>query len=127
MKTRTSDHASTARQPDKRTVGLDVKRKAVTKNLRIDADMSRLIEQAAASTGMTFTSFVLEAAAARAERYLLDKCFITVDAHAFDEVEKLLDDDHRPTERLRALFKTKDSNSEEVNSNNNYAEVRLGA
>lgn len=83
------------------------KRKTVTKNLRVDASMSALIEQAAVSAGMTFTSFVLEAAAARAERHLLDKCFITVDAQSFSEIETLLAQDYEPTEKLRALFKTK--------------------
>lgn len=82
------------------------KRKTVTKNLRVDANMSALIEQAAASTGMTFTSFVLEAAAARAERHLLDKCFITVDAQSFTTIETLLAQDYEPTEKLKALFKT---------------------
>jgi uncharacterized protein (DUF1778 family) len=78
----------------------------VTKNLRVESGIHALIEQAAASAGTTFTSFVLEAAAAQAQRHLLDKCFLSVGAKDFAEIEALLAMDHQPTERLKALFKS---------------------
>jgi uncharacterized protein (DUF1778 family) len=106
MKTGTEPTQATGRWVHSTDFDAQSKRKTVTKNLRVDASMSALIEQAAASTGMTFTSFVLEAAAARAERHLLDKCFITVDAQSFADIETLLAQDHEPTEKLKALFKT---------------------
>ena len=110
-----------------RTSGSDpqAKRKTVTKNLRLESSVHALIEQAAASAGTTFTSFVLDAAAAQAERHLLDKCFLTVDAKAYAEIEALLAKDHPPTERLKALFET---GEEKVGDpNDNYANVRLKA
>ncbi len=106
MKTSAESSQTTARWLQNKNTDAPSKRKTLTKNLRVDAGMSALIEQAAASTGMTFTSFVLEAAAARAERHLLDKCFITVDAQSFSDIETLLAQDNEPTEKLKALFKT---------------------
>jgi uncharacterized protein (DUF1778 family) len=109
----------------KSATGPDKNRKTVTKNLRIDSNVSALIEQAAVSCGTTFTSFVLEAAAARAERHLLDKCFITVDANSFAEIEALLAMAHQPTNRLKSLFNSRDSELDASDRNDNFAEVRL--
>jgi uncharacterized protein (DUF1778 family) len=125
MKTDANTTPVTGRRVKPRTPEPHSKRKTVTKNLRVESSVNALIEQAAASAGTTFTSFVLEAAALQAERHLLDKCFLTVDAKAFAEIETLLAQDHQPTERLRALF---NKNKEAVrDAADNYAEVRLEA
>jgi uncharacterized protein (DUF1778 family) len=127
MKPRTQEREKAGTQLKKSSAGHEPRRKTVTKNLRIDLNVSTLIEQAAVSSGTTFTSFVLEAAAARAERHLLDKCFLSVDAGSFAEIKALLAQDHEPNERLKSLFKTVEGTSGDVNFRDNYAEVRLKA
>ncbi len=122
MKTGFVQTAKIKQDPQKLGINRDLKRKTVTKNLRMDSNVNVLIEQAAASSGTTFTSFVLEAAAARAERHLLDKCFIAVDGQSFSEIEQLLAADHQPTHRLKKLFALDKISSDE---SDNFAEKRL--
>lgn len=78
--------------------------KSITKSLRIDASRNALIEQAAISAGTTFTSFILDAAAAKAEEQLLEKRLIMVESAVFADVEAMLAAERPVNEKLKALF-----------------------
>lgn len=80
--------------------------KSITKSLRIDASRNALIEQAAHSAGTTFTSFILEAAAAKAEEQLLERRLIMVDSAVFADVKSILAAERPVNDKLKALFDT---------------------
>lgn len=80
--------------------------KSITKSLRIDASRNALIEQAAISAGTTFTSFILDAAAAKAEEQLLEKRLIMVESAVFADVEAMLAAERPVNQKLKALFDT---------------------
>lgn len=62
-----------------------------TLNLRIGAIERQLIDRAAASSGKTRTSFILEAARRAAEETLLEQSFLAVSPQAYNRFKSLLD------------------------------------
>jgi uncharacterized protein (DUF1778 family) len=62
-----------------------------TINLRVSTARRSLIDQAAEVLGKTRTEFLLEAAAEKAQRVLLDQTVFALDPGAFRRFEELLD------------------------------------
>lgn len=62
-----------------------------TINLRVSTARRSLIDQAAAVVGKTRTEFLLEAAAEKAQRVLLDQTVFALDAATFSRFERLLE------------------------------------
>lgn len=74
-------------------------------NLRIEAKTRRLIDDAAASLGKTRTEFMLESARSRAVDVLLDRRLFALDAGAFSDFVRALDDPPAPGPKLKALLR----------------------
>ncbi len=72
-----------------------------TLNLRIASAERNLIDLAAASTGVTRTDFILNAARRAAEEALLDRTIMSVSPAAFADFLALLDAPPQPNDRLR--------------------------
>lgn len=76
-----------------------------TLNLRIGAAERQLIDRAAASTGKTRTSFILEAARRAAEDTLLERSFLAVSPQAYDRFKTLLDMKPAPNAALKRTLR----------------------
>ena len=75
-------------------------------NVRIKPDVRGLIDRAAAATGKTRTDFVLDAARQAAEEALLDRTSFTLNAKAYAEFIRRLDEPPQPNKRLRRSLQT---------------------
>lgn len=80
---------------------------SVAINIRAKARQRDLIDQAADRLGRSRSDFMLEVACREAHDVLLDQAFFTVDAATFATLQSLLDQPLPPTDKLRALLKTK--------------------
>jgi len=76
-----------------------------TLNLRIGATERQLIDRAAASSGKTRTSFILEAARRAAEETLLEQSFLSVSPKAFGQFKTLLDAKPRSNAALKRTLR----------------------
>lgn len=80
-------------------------KKSETVTFRMDSSTLDLIRRAAKIQGRSVTSFVTQAAKVQAQRDILDQRFFEVDAEAFDEIERMLDEPGKVDEKLVALFR----------------------
>jgi uncharacterized protein (DUF1778 family) len=85
-----------------------------TLNLRISATERALIDTAAASSGKTRTTFILEAARRAAEETLLDRTLMVASPEAYRDFVERLDRPPKPNERLRRTLQTKPPWPEEI-------------
>jgi uncharacterized protein (DUF1778 family) len=74
-------------------------------NLRIDAGVRQLIDEAAAVLGKTRTEFMVESARRQAIDVLLDQRLFALDAKRFDGFIDLLDNAPAPGLKLRSLLR----------------------
>ncbi|MFI3198550.1 MAG: DUF1778 domain-containing protein [Methylococcaceae bacterium] len=75
-------------------------------NIRVKRTQRDLIDQAAELLGKSRSDFMLETACREAEDVLLDQCFFTLDAAAFEKFQALLDKPPSENPRLRKLMAT---------------------
>ncbi len=80
-------------------------KKSETVTFRMESSTLELIRRAAKIQGRSVTSFVTQAAKVQAQRDILDQRFIQVDAEAFDEIEKMLDEPVRPNDEVIKRFR----------------------
>ena len=73
-------------------------------NLRIEADIRQLIDEAAAILGKTRTEFMVESARRQAVDVLLDQRLFMLDADRFDSFMHALDNPPAPGPKLRSLL-----------------------
>lgn len=73
-------------------------------NLRIDAGVRQLIDEAAAVLGKTRTEFMVESARREAIDVLLDQRLFALDPERFDAFMNALDNPPAPGSKLRALM-----------------------
>jgi len=71
------------------------------KNLRMSERTEQLISAAAAAQGTDFTSFVLEAASAKARRVLLEERALEVTPAEVAQIQALLSGELEPNDELR--------------------------
>lgn len=76
-------------------------KKTETVTFRMDSSTLDLIRRAAKIQGRSVTSFVTQAAKVQAQRDILDQRFIEVDAKAFKEIERMLDEPGKVDEVVR--------------------------
>lgn len=76
-------------------------------NLRIEPQVRRLIDDAAAILGKTRTEFMVESARRQAIDVLLDQRLFALDADRFDAFVDALDNPPAPGLKLRALLERK--------------------
>jgi len=74
-------------------------------NLRIDANVRQLIDEAAAVLGKTRTEFMVDSARRQAVDVLLDQRLFVVDSKRFDGFIHLLDNAPAPGAKLRSLLR----------------------
>lgn len=74
-------------------------------NLRIGADVRRLIDEAAKSLGKTRTEFMIESARAQAIDVLLDRRLFALGDTDFDAFQAALDTPAPPGPKLKALLR----------------------
>jgi uncharacterized protein (DUF1778 family) len=75
-------------------------------NIRVKRTQRDLIDQAAELLGKSRSDFMLETACREAEDVLLDQCFFTLDAEAFEKFQALLDKPPSKNPKLRKLMAT---------------------
>lgn len=80
-------------------------KKSETVTFRMDANTLDLIRRAAKIQGRSVTSFVTQAAKVQAQKDILDQRFFEVDAKAFDEIEKMLDEPVRRNQDVVDRFR----------------------
>ncbi len=73
-------------------------------NLRIDGEVRRLIDDAAAVLGKSRTEFMIESARREAIDVLLDRRLFVLDPEQYDAFVKVLNDPPEPDPKLRALM-----------------------
>lgn len=78
-----------------------------TLNMRIKPEDRALFDQAARIQGKTRTDFVLEAARRAAEEAMLDRAVVRVDAAAYADFVRRLDEPAQPNERLKRTMRTR--------------------
>lgn len=71
-------------------------------NMRLPSATQQLIQEAASAQGVDVTSFVLDAASARARRVLLEERALRVSAHEAGQIAELLRDAPLPNDGLLA-------------------------
>ena len=76
-------------------------------NIRVKRTQRDLIDQAAELLGKSRSDFMLETACREAEDVLLDQCFFTLDAEAFEKFQALLDKPPSKNQKLRKLMATR--------------------
>lgn len=76
-------------------------------NIRVKRTQRDLIDQAAELLGKSRSDFMLETACREAEDVLLDQCFFTLDAEAFEKFQALLDKPPGENPKLRKLMATR--------------------
>jgi uncharacterized protein (DUF1778 family) len=74
-------------------------------NLRIDGDVRRLIDDAAAMLGKTRTEFMIESARRQAIDVLLDQRLFVLDPEQYAAFVKILNEPPEPGPKLRALMR----------------------
>lgn len=74
-------------------------------NLRIDANVRQLIDEAAAVLGKTRTEFMIDSARRQAVDVLLDQRLFVVDSKRFNDFIHLLDNAPAPGAKLRSLLR----------------------
>ncbi|TPW11887.1 MAG: hypothetical protein FD130_1881 [Halothiobacillaceae bacterium] len=79
----------------------------VTISIRAKAQQRDLIDQAADRLNRSRSDFMLEASCREAEEVLLDQTYFALDANAFAQFQKMLDNPPEQTDRLRRLLATK--------------------
>jgi uncharacterized protein (DUF1778 family) len=72
--------------------------------IRVDPEAKRLLEQAAASTRLSVSAFVLRAASQEAESVLAERPLIALDAEAAEVFRTALDRPGRMNKRLAAAL-----------------------
>lgn len=82
-------------------------KKSETVTFRMDSNTLDLIRRAAKIQGRSVTSFVTHAAKVEAQKEVLDQRFIALDAEAFEEIERMLDEPAKVNEKLVELFRRK--------------------
>ncbi len=78
-----------------------------TLNMRIKPEDRALFDHAAKIQGKTRTEFVLEAARRAAEEAMLDRAVVRVNAAAYADFVRRLDEPAQPNERLKRTMRTK--------------------
>ena len=74
-------------------------------NLRIEASIRQLIDDAAAILGKTRTEFMIESARRQAIDVLLDQRLFALDSDRFDSFMRALDNPPAPGPKLRSLLR----------------------
>jgi uncharacterized protein (DUF1778 family) len=74
-------------------------------NLRIDANVRQLIDDAAAIVGKTRTEFMIESARREAIDVLLDQRLFALDPERYDAFVQALDNPSAPGPKLRSLLR----------------------
>jgi len=74
-------------------------------NVRVSADKLELLKRGAEASGKSLSAFVIEAAAASAEKAVLDQRIFHVDADVFDDLTKRLSRPGKARPKLVELFK----------------------
>lgn len=80
-------------------------KKNETVTFRMDSNTLGMIRRAAKIQGRSVTSFVTQAARVQAQKDILDQRFFEVDAEAFQEIERILDEPGKVDEKLVELFR----------------------
>lgn len=80
-------------------------KKSETVTFRMDSNTLDLIRRAAKIQGRSVTSFVTQAARVQAQKDILDQRFFEVDAKAFEEIGKMLDEPGKADRKLVELFR----------------------
>ena len=87
------------------TIARPTGRKGERLELRIEPERRRLLDEAAAETGMSTSAFVLTHATTAAQHVLTDRVRFVLPAEHWDEFLKILDRDAQPVEGLAALLR----------------------
>ena len=76
-------------------------------SMRIPQQTKELIERAAVTVNKSFSAFVIESAREHAVDVLLNQTVFNLSADQAEAFARVLDDPPAPTEKLRALMKSK--------------------
>ena len=90
-----------------KTVAKDRLRHDKLVSIRMPQQTKDLIEKAATTVNETFSAFVIESATKHAIDVLLDQTVFNLSAEQAEAFERVLDNPPAPTERLRALMKSR--------------------
>lgn len=86
------------------TLAKGTRRKGDRLELRIEPERRRLLDEAAAESGMSTSAFVLTHATSAAQQVLTDRVRFVLPAEHWDAFLELLDRDEQPVEGLSALL-----------------------
>lgn len=87
------------------TITRPTRRKGDRLELRIEPERRRLLDEAAAETGMSTSAFVLTHATSAAQQVLTDRVRFILPAEHWESFLEILDRDEQPVQGLAALLR----------------------